>query len=157
MVKIVACSDNHGYLEPIKDILNENPDADFYLHMGDSCVDSKLIWPFCSVMGNNDYDYNLPDDRVINVNDSNKIYMTHGHYYVFNKSSLIRDAKKNNCNIVLCGHTHCFDDTTIEGIRVINPGSCFYNRDRSQPCYALITIDDDNNIQVVKKGLNNYI
>lgn len=155
MVKIIACSDNHGNLEPIFDILNNNQNADFYLHMGDCCMDSNKIRPFCSVMGNNDYDDKLPDYRIIQVDDNNKIYMTHGHYFSFNKSRMIEEAKKNNCNIILCGHTHCFQDKEIDGVRVINPGSCYYNRDRSEPCYAIITIDKGI-IKVEKKELSVY-
>lgn len=156
MVKIIACSDNHGYIEPINEILNANQNADFYLHMGDCCMNPAMISPFCSVMGNNDYYDSLPDYRVIQVDNNHKIFMTHGHYYSFNKSRLIVDAKKHDCNIVLCGHTHCYLDTVIDGIRVINPGSCFYNRDHSTPCYAIVTIDEKGEINVEKKELSSY-
>ena len=155
MIKIIAASDNHGNLSSIEEILNQNSNGDFYLHMGDCCCDPKEISPFISVKGNNDYLSDLPEYRIIDIDNNNRVYMVHGHQYVFNISKLVDEAKKNNCNIVLCGHTHLFTDYIKEGVRIINPGSCYYNRDRSNPCYALITIDSKG-INVVKKEISSY-
>lgn len=155
MIKIIAASDNHGDLDSIQEILNQNNNADFYLHMGDCCCNPNQIKPFVSVKGNNDYSFELPDYRIINIDSNNKVFMVHGHQYVFNISKLVEDAKKNDCNIILCGHTHLFTDYYKEGVRIINPGSCYYNRDRSNPSYALITIDSDE-IKVIKKELSSY-
>lgn len=157
MIKIIAASDNHGYLDPIKEILDNNNTADYYLHMGDVCCDPKLIHPFVAVKGNNDFGYDLPVSKVIEVNDKNRILMTHGHHYVFDKSKILTEAKEQNCNIVLFGHTHTFTDKEIDGIRIINPGSCFYNRDHSKPCYAEITIDETNNIEVKRVDITSLI
>ena len=155
MIRIIAASDNHGNLSSIEEILNQNSNGDYYLHMGDCCCNPKDIAPFVSVKGNNDYNSDLPEYRVIEIDDKNRIYMIHGHQYAFNISKLVDEAKKNNCNIILCGHTHLFTDYSKEGVRIINPGSCYYNRDRSNPCYALITIDLEG-INVIKKELSSY-
>lgn len=141
MIKIVAASDNHGYLDPIEEILNCNSNADYYLHMGDCCDNPKTILPFVSVKGNNDYNLDLPDYRVIKIDDENSIFMIHGHQLYCDEDDLINEAKKHNCNIILYGHTHTFEDISKNGYRLINPGSCMYNRDRSEPSYAIITID----------------
>ena len=154
MIKIIAASDNHGYIDPIQEILSQNSNADFYLHMGDVCADPKLIRPFIAVRGNNDY-YDLPDYKVIEINDKNRVFMVHGYQYTFNKEKMIEEAKSHNCNIILCGHTHVFYDDEKEGIRIVNPGSCLYNRDHSKPCYAEIIIDN-NTITVTKRELTSY-
>lgn len=156
MIKIIATSDNHGYIDPINEILKNHSNADFYLHMGDVCCNPKLIRPFVAVRGNNDYDYDLPDYKVIEVNDKNRIFMAHSHQYIFNKQRMIDEAKENKCNIILYGHTHVFSDSIVDGIRMINPGSCLYNRDHSKPCYAEITIDDKGEIQANKIELTSF-
>lgn len=157
MIKIIAASDNHGYVDPIHEILQQNGNADFYLHMGDVCCNPKLIIPFVAVRGNNDYQYELPEYRVIEVNEKNRIFMVHSHQYVFNKNRLIEEAKEHNCNIILFGHTHTYAENEIDGIKLINPGSCLYNRDHSKPCYAEITIDDNNTINSKRINLTSYI
>lgn len=144
MIKIVVASDNHGDLDSIKQILNDNPNADYYFHLGDNCQEASLINPFCSVRGNNDYDTNLPDYRVIDIGDSYKVFLIHGHQFSFNFEGLIKEAKKKGCNIVLFGHTHKFFDSIVDNIHIINPGSCFYNRDMSPSCYARIIIKDND-------------
>ena len=153
MIKIVATSDNHGYLDSIQEILNKNSNADFYLHMGDCCCNPMDIRPFVAVKGNNDYNLDLPEHKVIEINKDNRIFMVHGHQYTFNIARMVEEAKKERCNIILCGHTHTFADYVKEGVRIINPGSCTYNRDYSNPCYAVITIDDNNSIKVDKVEL----
>lgn len=149
MIKIVVASDNHGDLDSIKTILEENHNYDYYLHTGDSCVDPSFMVPFSCVKGNNDYFYDYPQYRVIKIDENNTILMIHGHQFIYNKDKAISMAKENYCNIVLYGHTHVFNDEMIDGIRLINPGSCYYNRDRSEPCYARIYID--NNIIKVER------
>lgn len=148
MIKIIAASDNHGNLEPINKILQKNHKADFYLHMGDCCCNPRDIRPFSIVKGNNDYSLDLPEYKILEIDEHNRIFMIHGHQYTFNIARLVEEAKKEKCNIVLYGHTHTFADYEKEGIRIINPGSCSYNRDRSNPCYAEIIINNDNSIKV---------
>ena len=153
MIKIVAVSDNHGDLDGIKQILNDNPNADYYFHLGDNCQDSSLIKPFCSIRGNNDYDINLPDYRVIDIGENNKVFLIHGHQFSFNMNGLVKEAKNRGCNIIIFGHTHLFHNSIIDGVHIINPGSCFYNRDMSPCCYAKITINN-NDISVERVNLS---
>ena len=55
MKEIVVVSDTHYNNEPLKEIVNRFPSALAYLHLGDSQVSEKELFPFISVKGNNDY------------------------------------------------------------------------------------------------------
>ena len=156
-MKIVLCSDNHTHSSVIKRILSENPMADYYWHLGDSeCYDVNDLRPFISIMGNNDYDYSLPRFRIINIGKYSFL-LIHGHGYTFGGySSLVSIARQYNCNVVLFGHTHLKTDIEVEGIRLINPGSCFHNRDGQKPSYCLLEIDADENLDVRFKEICEY-
>lgn len=141
--KIVLCSDNHGPLDPIYKILNDNPNADYYFHCGDLCNDPNLIKPFLVVKGNNDYGFMLDKQRILEI-EGHRILLFHGTSYTYSISVLTEKVKNEKCDILFFGHTHMFLDETINDIRMINPGSCYYNRDLSKPCYAIVNIDIDN-------------
>lgn len=151
--KIILCSDNHGYIDPINQILNDNQFADYYIHCGDLCFDPVLAKPFLVVSGNNDFYYELDRQRILEI-ENNRILVFHGTGYTYSLNLLVDKAKDNNCNVVFFGHTHSFFNETYKGIRLINPGSCWRNRDGSNPCYALITIDNDS-IDVQRVDLEN--
>lgn len=150
-MKIVLCSDNHGNIAAVREILMQNPHADYYWHLGDSCIDDiTLLRPFISVRGNNDYDLSLPNQRIIEI-DNYRFLLLHGHHHItWNLDYLYLYAKSLNCNVVLYGHTHVFDNREIEGIHFINPGSCSHNRDGDNPTYAIIEIRN-NELKVIKK------
>ena len=58
---------------------------------------------------------------------------------------LIRQAKKNNCDTVICGHIHLPADRMIEGIRYLNTGDWIENN-------SYITFNDgDYTVHVVEK------
>ena len=153
-MKVVLASDNHYDIDSIKRILNNEPMADYYLHCGDSSLLPEDISPFASVEGNNDRPSLFPRDRIVNIENHN-IYIVHGHREVYFQDlrELALKAKEKGCDIVFFGHTHCFTDVSLDGVRLINPGSTYYNRDRSEPCYAVVYIDK-NTIKVEKKVLD---
>jgi len=145
MLKICLCSDNHGDMDSIKKILSDNPACDYYLHAGDSLVPPEMLAPFASVEGNNDWNYDYPKKRNMEIG-GHKILLLHGHGYTFSMDTFVRKAKQEHADTVFFGHTHIFMDQTYNGIRFINPGSCFYNRDLTNPCYARVYILEDGRI-----------
>lgn len=142
MIKVLVVSDNHGDDYVLEKILNDNYDCDYYLHLGDSQMPPEALEPFISVKGNNDYGYDYPKERIINIGGIN-FYLFHGSY---DDRVIVYRAIDNNCKYVLCGHTHIFGDYEIDGIRILNPGSVSYNRDYTKPCYAMMYIDDHKNV-----------
>lgn len=145
-------SDNHGDAYSLLKVINDNPNCDYYIHCGDSAMLEDDIKPFVSVKGNNDFKVNYPKDRIFDVG-SHKIYVMHGHNYTFSYRMLTDKAKKNNCDVLFYGHTHLFNDEVFNGVRMINPGSTNYNRDYSDPCYAIVTIDDNGSIEAKRVNL----
>ena len=147
MLKICLCSDNHGNLEVIHKILNDNPCCDYYFHLGDSYYDEKTLSPFISIEGNNDWDSDFPRQRIIEILN-HRILLIHGDGYTYALSGLANKAIHEKCDVIMFGHTHEFFDEEYKGIRLINPGSCVHNRDLSKPCYAIVEINDDGVINV---------
>ena len=143
MLKICVASDNHGDDTSIRKILSDNPACDYYFHLGDSMRDPKEIEPFISVKGNNDWYYDYPKQRIIEL-EGHRILLLHGDGYTYSMNSFVFKAQSHNADIVLFGHTHVFCDELIGGIRFINPGSCWRNRDLTAPCYARLYLDKDN-------------
>ncbi len=139
-MEVIIVSDNHGKSQILKDIVAKHPNADAYIHCGDSEMSPSELLPFISVSGNNDYYYDLPELNVFDVK-GNKILCMHSHTLPYGSAveSLVKKAKGKSCNIAVYGHTHRYDMRDIEGVLVINPGSLYYNRDRSNPSYVKLT------------------
>lgn len=155
-MKIVLCSDNHSNLNAIKKILNDNPDADYYWHLGDSeSFDPvKELSPFISVKGNNDMSNDLPVYKVIETGN-HRFLLTHGHRYMWGSlEGLYLLAKEQNCDIVLFGHTHMFHNEKFDGVTFINPGSCSHNRNGEAPTYCVIEANE-NVFKITKKYVDN--
>lgn len=150
-MKIVVASDNHGNISALRKIVFKHPNADYYWHLGDSCVeDVTVIRPFISVKGNNDWDLSLPSQRIIELNN-HRFLLIHGHRQLTWDLEYLHEYAKNlNCDVVLYGHTHIFDDRIKDGIHFINPGSCSHNRDGDDPTYCVIEFNDKD-IKVIKK------
>ena len=140
-MKILVVSDNHFDQSGLKKALNRYQDCDLYIHCGDSNMSPEELKPFAAVKGNNDFDKGLPKYRVIDT-PKHSFYVTHGHYEYCDYDEMGLKARMTGCDTVLYGHTHIFDDTEVNGIRFINPGSISYNRDGTNPCFALIYIND---------------
>ena len=145
MLKICLCSDNHGDIDSLNIVKSQNPNCDYYIHCGDSCLPENNIKPFISVKGNNDYDLDYPKQRVLEIG-GHKILVCHGQNYTFSVNGLSSLAKSKGCDVFFFGHTHEYFDDEFDGVRLINPGSIFYNRDWSNPCYAIVTIEDNGRI-----------
>ncbi|NMB18440.1 MAG: metallophosphoesterase [Erysipelothrix sp.] len=137
-MKIVVCGDNHGLISPLEEILNKHPDADAYIHCGDSELPPEYLERFHAVTGNNDYFYKYPEYLIVDVKGI-KIYVTHGHqYYGDRVDGLSSTAVNHHCDIACYGHTHVFDERYAKGVLCLNPGSLRYNRDGTNPSYAVI-------------------
>lgn len=141
-MELVIVSDNHGKREILNKIYSAYPNADAYIHCGDSEMDEESLKPYKSVMGNNDWNY-FPEYRVVGVNDK-RILVIHSHTLPYGNTvkNLVKLAKKESCDIACYGHTHRFDSQEVENVHVINPGSLFYNRDGSKPSYAILREKD---------------
>jgi len=143
MARIVLASDNHGDTVSINKILSDNPQADYYLHCGDCCVDPKRIEPFVTVCGNNDWQFKIVREKIIEI-EGHKILIIHGNGYTYSFSNFANYVKSKGCDICFFGHTHVFFNEEIEGITFVNPGSTYYNRNYDDPTYAIVELTKEN-------------
>ena len=151
MKYIVVTSDSHGNTNALKYIALRYPDAFCYLNLGDFCDSEEAISPFLAIKGNNDY-LPIPLQRIITI-DNTRILMLHGHNIFLSLSNLLAIAKRNNCNIILYGHTHILNYKIIDNVHIINPGAITYPRSEYGQTYALIYFND-NTIEVKFKSLD---
>ncbi len=142
-MKVVVVSDNHGKM-CLDTILLENQDADAFVHCGDSEFPPVYLEGYAAVCGNNDY-FDLYPSELILTFGSHRALVVHGHRFsILNlKKSLAKKAIDHHCDLVFYGHTHRFAQDQINGVTLINPGSLRYNRDNSDPCYAVVEITDE--------------
>ncbi len=132
MKTLVIVSDTHGSekgIESLRGILAEN---DYIVHLGDGVGEARRLlseYPekayICA--GNCDLFSPLPDEGIIEV-ERVRILYCHGHKYGV-KSGLGRlaaEAKRRGCDIALYGHTHTAMISELDGVTLINPGSCRY-------------------------------
>lgn len=151
MEEIILVSDNHGVRKPLQYLLDTYPITDYFIHCGDSEMHPYELNGFVSVQGNNDYYHSFPNERIITIGKHN-ILVVHGHLHMFfaQPKQLVQVAKKVGCDIVFYGHTHIPNDILIDGVRCLNPGSAWHNRDGSKPSYMVIQFNNDE-IHVEKK------
>jgi len=143
-IEVILISDNHGITEAVDFIRNTYPVNDVFIHCGDSEMPKYMLHGFCCVNGNNDFFGEYPMRRVLEVG-THSFYICHGHQdMIFGHLEMLAErAKANDCDVVCFGHTHIYTDTVVDGIRMLNPGSMWHNRDASKPSYMVITVDGD--------------
>lgn len=158
MKRVVLISDNHSLKEPLEYVREKYSDYDYFLHCGDSELPKYLLGGFAAVCGNNDRYGEFPQNLVISIGD-HQVYVTHGHrdFFMGKLEMLASSAKAKGCDIACFGHTHVPFDGTIDGVRLLNPGSAWHNRDGSPASYMLLTFDggrvDAQLMRIPKNGI----
>lgn len=130
MKTIVAVSDTHGNRQIFGKLDGIFAESDLIIHLGDTSSDGSLIrsiYPDKTRLlnGNCDIPKLGENESVIEVEDL-KIFACHGHMYSV-KSTLLKlaaRAKELGCQIALYGHTHTAREDEIDGVTLLNPGSC---------------------------------
>lgn len=141
-VKIILVSDNHGDAAPLDFVRDKYRGAQYFIHCGDAELPTWMLGGFSIVQGNNDGYKQFPDRLIMPVGE-HQIYICHGHRDMFfgHVDMLAEKAKENKCDLVFFGHTHIPFDAEIDGIRLVNPGSIWHNRDGSKPSYCIVTLN----------------
>lgn len=107
----------------------EKPES--ILHLGDLCRDFEELQrrmpmqTMQNVCGNCDGFTETPDQRVLLV-EGRRILMCHGHRYRVKSDygPAVWAAQEANADILLFGHTHIPYCEQVDGLWVLNPGSC---------------------------------
>ena len=152
MKKIVIMSDNHGRVADMIQVLEDNEDADLFIHCGDNEGYDDQLSEFVAVRGNNDWTSDLKDYEIIDF-EGYRIGIAHGQYFgYFNKEeAMLEFAKENQLDILCCGHTHMPMNIDIENVKIINPGSTHLPRGGSPASYAVLYIDNEKmNVEFIE-------
>ncbi len=152
-MKIIVMSDSHGVLPAAERVLCLHADADLFIHLGDG---EREMSRLCSTMpdlaerlyylkGNCDTGRLVQPTHtrlVLPLPWGHRIFAAHGDAYQvkYGTARIAFEARKEQADIVLYGHTHVRECRYEDGLYVINPGSLGCPRDGSAPGYALISI-----------------
>ena len=141
-IQIVLVSDNHMQREGLEYIKKMHSDADYFFHCGDSEMRKYELDGFACVQGNNDDYQEFPDRLILDIGE-HRILLTHGHrdFFFGHFDMLAEKAKSFDCDIACFGHSHIYHDEELNGVRLLNPGSIWRNRDGSKPSYMIITLN----------------
>lgn len=129
-MKIVVFSDSHGEVDQMERVVRaEKPYL--VLHLGDLCRDFEALQrrmptqTMQNVCGNCDGFTETPEQRVLRV-EGRRILMMHGHRYRVKSSygAAVFAAQEQEADILLFGHTHVPYCEELDGLWVMNPGSC---------------------------------
>jgi len=167
--KLLVLSDSHGSASALKAVLNwaknytpPNDTICAAAFLGDGLSDLKPASDaagfFCEwkcVRGNNDYGSNLPDALAFDYAE-HRFFICHGHHYgSYNGNhALLAAARINNADTALFGHSHVPHYKTVDGIRLINPGSIGRPRSRIGATFAVIECPEGQPINVEFYGIS---
>ncbi len=130
-MRILVVSDSHGQKWNLADVVKAEPTAEIVYFLGDGYrefEELKLAYEgkkqFIGVIGNCDLGSTLPLRDIRKVGDA-KIYAAHGfkEKVKWGTYDILYEARENNCNLVLFGHTHEKENKYVDGVQLFNPGS----------------------------------
>ncbi len=135
MQKVLIISDTHGNTNSVYDIIEKESDANALIFLGDGIGDinnAELLYPnlkFYKVDGNCDF-VRTGLYKAVCVFEGVKVLITHGHNYhvKYHLSEIIKEAKMQNTDIAMFGHTHCPFCEVKNDITLFNPGAVEGNR-----------------------------
>ena len=151
-MRILVFSDTHGNTNTMYNIISQNrTKCELVIHLGDCFTDIDCIrndFPyiaFLGVKGNCDlFSSSLyPISHTFTL-EGLKFFITHGHSQrVDTGFELLRQQARNeNANIAIFGHTHVALVKEFEDITVFNPGSLTRARDSKGNSYGIIDISN---------------
>jgi len=145
--KIAIISDTHELLRP--EVVQILKTCEVILHGGDLSSQQilntlKEIAPVFVVRGNNDKAWaeNLKKELEITLYGV-RIYMVHDKQH--------RKKDFNEIDLFIYGHSHKYEQKTIDGVLYLNPGSCGPRRFRLPVTMAILEIAEDSKDWQVKK------
>lgn len=142
--KIGVISDTHGLLRD--EVRERLQGCDRIFHAGDihtSSIVEKLnsIAPTFFVRGNADREWaeDIPETLVID-DIGICIFMVHNVKHI--------DKCPENCDLVIYGHSHKYEEKHSDGKVWLNPGSCGPKRFRLPVTMAMLWVEDDGRFRI---------
>lgn len=167
-MRMLLLSDTHGQVNETRELLQQYPTMDAYIHLGDIGFELKELYHFDIVSGNHDRFHTLPNE-IIKAFDARHVLCIHGNLFdeeTIQEVLAMQDIEEENimeicmqtlyqklasyacskgCNTIFFGHTHHQVCVEVDGIVLVNPGSLCFGTPHSG--YAIVEIEGAN-IQV---------
>lgn len=129
-MRILVFSDSHGIWGAMRSAIENHPEADMIIHLGDGERDIDRVSDVIGnrkvvqVCGNCDVFSQLPQNELVIANGV-KIFCSHGHteFVKYGTREFTDKAKKLGAHIALYGHTHQSVTAYEDGLHIMNPGS----------------------------------
>ena len=145
-MRIVVVSDSHNSFSALHRVVEAQPQAGVFLHLGDGeseFDDLRALYPdkrMAQVKGNCDWGSPSKEEDML-ICEGKRIFFTHGHLYDVKRGldRLTRRARKLLADIACFGHTHAAISHYVEGLYLLNPGSLALPR-RTSPTYGVIDL-----------------
>ena len=159
-MQLLIMSDTHGDKSIISKVKAYYPNADVYIHCGDSELEygDEALTDFYYVRGNCDRYTQFAEEQIVTAEDR-IIYVTHGHLYNV-KSTLMPlsyRAQEVNASIVCFGHSHLLGAEKIGDTLFLNPGSLTAPRGRKEKSFIVVELDGNNVIVNCLDDNNNLL
>ena len=146
MHRIGIISDTHGLLRP--EVVKALKGCNVILHGGDinrvQILDElNGIAPTYAVRGNNDKEWakDLPETVSVELYGI-RFFMVH------NKKHIPKNLE--NTDVVIFGHSHKYEEKHVDGMLMLNPGSCGPRRFTQPITFAVLETEDDHSFRVEK-------
>lgn len=148
-MRLVVISDSHGSGQIVDRIIRREKLAEIFVFLGDKTADIEDFTyeytdkKFYIVSGNCDFMPEYPYTATINA-EKIKIFACHGHTLGVKGGlgNLCLAARQAECQIALYGHTHIPNIKYVDGLYIVNPGSCARSREGGNS-YAVIDIREN--------------
>ena len=159
-MQILVMSDTHGDNSIISKVKGYYPNADLYIHCGDSelAFGDESLTEFYYVRGNCDRSAQFAEEQIISAGNR-IIYVTHGHLYNV-KSSLMQlnyRAQEVKADIVCFGHSHLLGAEKIGNTLFLNPGSLRAPRGRKEKSFIVVELGNENALVKCLDDNNNLL
>jgi putative phosphoesterase len=146
---ILVISDSHGDITSLGAVLAWAKDTtlDAAVFLGDGVNDLAIAsartgfsLPWRCVRGNGDYDFSIPDNMVMEIPPSRKIFLSHGNRLRVRdgKRVIANAALSTGAETALFGHTHIPYCATVDGVFLLNPGSIGRPRSDAGRTFAIM-------------------
>ena len=146
-MKVVVFSDAHGSKIIIERIISFNPNADYFVSLGDSelSIDFLMDLDIIAIKGNYPRDGGFVYESTLKVGRKS-LFLTHGHKFGVQRSlkKLLHHAMRIESDIVLYGHTHVARVDKVGKMCLFNPGSIKSPGSKTVPSYLILDITDES-------------
>lgn len=129
MLRFLVISDTHGVRNPMKKLYEQYPN-DGIIHLGDHIEDARWMLertnghPVYRVRGNCDFSAPGEDALLLELGGV-KLLLMHGHRFGVKSGygGALAEAKRQEADVLLFGHTHIPFMEERDGVLMLNPGS----------------------------------